>query len=139
LTAAALAALVVAHGAFTRFQEDALARAVWRTYLEAPAYRDAAIPAGDIQLVRQVARDSRKSILGLWPHYDAPSLIDALSRLEGRADPSAVLERARLEILLGRTEAALSSLEGISDDGFAAPEKTRLLDLMGRHQTPDGP
>jgi hypothetical protein len=130
LAAASVLALAVCHGVYSRMSEDHVRHAVWAEYHEPGAQRGLQPAITDLQSAERLARESRKTILGLWPSYDGGTLMKAEALLDGRSDPEAVLARARVQILGGKEAEAQETLRELPPRGLVAAEGARLLALL---------
>ncbi|MFT5142295.1 MAG: hypothetical protein ACI80V_000826 [Rhodothermales bacterium] len=130
LAAASVLALTVCHGIYSRISEDPVRHAVWSEYRESGAQRGPTQTMTDLQDAERQARESRTTILGLWPRYDGGALLEAEALLDGRSDPDAILARARVQILGGREAEARETLGQLPPDGLVAAEGARLLAML---------
>jgi hypothetical protein len=130
LAAASVLALTVCHGVYSRMSEDQVRHAVWSEYHERGPQRASARALTDLHDAERLARESRTTILGLWPTYDSAALLDAETILGDQSDPEATLARARIQILGGRDAEAQETLRQLPPKGLAAVEGARLLALL---------
>jgi hypothetical protein len=129
---AATVLILMTSGIAMRIMEDPVARAVWMQYSETGPTRGAPQETSDLVRARSMAGRARTSILGLWPRYDHDLLERAEELLAGRADPAAVLERGRIQLIRGQKGRARRTLESLDGTGVAGAESRNLLRLLAR-------